>query len=139
VLPKPARGFPAGDVTAVSTTLGWRLVNERMPKEWTVSLGEANEQLAEALAIPRQRQDEFAAESHRRAAEAWREGFYDDLVVPVPGAELARDESIRRWPGSPVVARPPWSRSGSGSRRSRPPTRRWREPGSAGPTSPRSS
>ena len=53
VLPKPARGFPAGDVTAVSTTLGWRLVNERMPAEWTVSLGEANEQLAEALGIPR--------------------------------------------------------------------------------------
>src|SRR4029453_586456 len=33
VLPKPARGFPAGDTTAVSTTLGWRLVNERMPRE----------------------------------------------------------------------------------------------------------
>ena len=95
VLPKPARGFPAGDVTAVSTTLGWRLVNERMPKEWTVSLGEANEQLAEALGIPRHRQDEFAAESHRRAADAWRDGFYDDLVVTVPGADLARDESIR--------------------------------------------
>jgi acetyl-CoA acetyltransferase family protein len=95
VLPKPARGFPAGDVTAVSTTLGWRLVNERMPKEWTVSLGEANEQLAEALGIPRHRQDQFAADSHRRAADAWREGFYDDLVVPVPGADLTRDESIR--------------------------------------------
>src|SRR5713226_6859529 len=25
VLPKPAKVFPAGDVTAVSTTLGWRL------------------------------------------------------------------------------------------------------------------
>jgi len=75
VLPKPARGFPAGDLTAVSTTLGWRLVNERMPNEWTVSLGEANEQLAAELAIPRSRQDEFAAESHRRAADAWRQGF----------------------------------------------------------------
>lgn len=95
VLPKPARGFPAGDVTAVSTTLGWRLVNQRMPKEWTVSLGEANEQLAESLAIPRERQDRVAAESHRRAAQAWAEGRYDDLVVPVPGVELARDETIR--------------------------------------------
>ena len=45
VLPKPSRAFPAGNVTAVSTTLGWRLVNERMPAEWTVSLGEANELL----------------------------------------------------------------------------------------------
>ena len=39
VLPKPAKPFPAGDMTAVSTTLGWRLVNPRMPKEWTASLG----------------------------------------------------------------------------------------------------
>jgi len=44
VLPKPSRAFPAGNVTAVSTTLGWRLVNERMPAEWTVSLGQCNEQ-----------------------------------------------------------------------------------------------
>ena len=51
VLPKPSRAFPAGNVTAVSTTLGWRLVNERMPAEWTVSLGEANELLAERFAI----------------------------------------------------------------------------------------
>ena len=71
VLPKPARGFPAGDVTAVSTTLGWRLVNARMPREWTVSLGESNEQLAEELAISRERQDAFAAQSHARSAAAW--------------------------------------------------------------------
>jgi acetyl-CoA acyltransferase len=95
VLPKPATGFPAGDTTAVSTTLGWRLVNERMPTEWTVSLGESNEQLAAELAVPRERQDEFAALSHQRAAAAWAAGFYDDLVVPVAGVELARDESIR--------------------------------------------
>jgi len=98
VLPKPSRAFPAGDVTAVSTTLGWRLVNDRMPAEWTVSLGEANEQLAELHSIGRERQDEFAARSHNLAAEAWDAGFYDDLVVPVPGTDLARDEGIR--PGS---------------------------------------
>ena len=102
VLPKPARAFPAGNVTAVSTTLGWRLVNERMPAEWTVSLGEANEQLAEKYAISRERQDEFAARSHNLADAAWEAGFYDDLVVPVPagigGSGLARDEGIR--PGS---------------------------------------
>ncbi|MCB0907008.1 MAG: thiolase family protein [Nocardioidaceae bacterium] len=95
VLPKPAHGFPAGDVTAVSTTLGWRLVNARMPREWTVSLGESNEQLADELGISRERQDAFAAQSHARSAAAWAEGFYDDLVVPVLGVDLARDESIR--------------------------------------------
>lgn len=100
VLPKPARPFPAGDVTTVSTTLGWRLVNPAMPAEWTVTLGEANEQLQEKLSISRERQDAFAARSHRLADAAWSEGFYDDLTVAVPGAELARDESIR--PGTTV-------------------------------------
>jgi acetyl-CoA acyltransferase len=95
VLPKPSRRFPAGDVTAVSTTLGWRLVNERMPAEWTASLGECNEQLQEKFSISRERQDEFGARSHRLAVEAWKKGFYDDLVVPVPGADLVQDESIR--------------------------------------------
>ena len=98
VLPKPAKPFPAGDVTAVSTTLGWRLVNPRMPKEWTVSLGEANEQLRERFGISRERQDEFAARSHRLAHAAWESGFYDDLVTPVEGVDLTRDEGIR--PGS---------------------------------------
>jgi len=93
VLPKPSRAFPAGDVTAVSTTLGWRLVNPAMPKEWTVSLGECNEQLQERFGVSRERQDEFAVRSHRLAAQAWEDGFYDDLVTPVEG--LTRDEGIR--------------------------------------------
>jgi acetyl-CoA acetyltransferase family protein len=95
VLPKPSRAFPAGNLEAVSTALGWRLVNERMPEEWTVSLGESNEQVADELGIGRERQDAFAARSHALAARAWDEGRYDDLVVAVPGVELARDEGIR--------------------------------------------
>jgi acetyl-CoA acyltransferase len=95
VLPKPSRGFPAGDATAVSTTLGWRLVNHRMPKEWTVSLGECNELLQDRFGISRERQDAFAARSHELADDAWTAGFYDDLVTPVEGADLSRDESIR--------------------------------------------
>jgi acetyl-CoA acyltransferase len=102
VLPKPSRAFPAGNLTAVSTTLGWRLVNERMPAEWTVSLGEANELLADRFGISRERQDEFAARSHNLADAAWSAGFYDDLVVPVSVdgvvVDLARDEGVR--PGS---------------------------------------
>jgi acetyl-CoA acyltransferase len=95
VLPKPSRAYPPGDATAVSTTLGWRLVNPQMPAEWTVSLGEANEQLQEKFGISRERQDEFALESHRRAAAAWDGGFYEALVAPVPGVDLDRDEGIR--------------------------------------------
>ena len=93
VLPKPEKAFPAGDVTAVSTTLGWRLVNPAMPKEWTVSLGESNELLREKFSVSRERQDAFAVRSHRLADRAWDEGFYDDLVLPVEG--LTRDEGIR--------------------------------------------
>ncbi len=95
VLLKPSRPFPPGNLEAVSTTLGWRLVNERMPPEWTVSLGEGNEQLREKYGISRERQDAFAARSHQLADTAWAAGFYDDLVMPIPGTGLDRDETIR--------------------------------------------
>ena len=95
VLPKSEKPFPAGDAALVSTTLGWRLVNPAMPAEWTVSLGEATEQLREREGVTREEQDEFALQSHRAAAAAWDAGFFDDQVVAVPGVDLARDESIR--------------------------------------------
>jgi acetyl-CoA acetyltransferase family protein len=95
VLPKTSKPYPAGDMTLASTTLGWRLVNPAMPKDWTISLGEATERLREKYGITRERQDEFAAESHNLAAAAWDEGFYDQLVSQVPGTELVRDEGIR--------------------------------------------
>ena len=104
VLPKSAKPFPAGDITAVSTTLGWRLVNARMPQEWTVSLGECNEQLRERFGISRERQDEFAARSHQLAHSAWESGFYDDLVAPVDGVDLTRDEGIRAGSTPQVLA-----------------------------------
>ncbi|MCC9195785.1 thiolase family protein [Arthrobacter sp. zg-Y820] len=95
VLPKNEKPYPAGNQTLASTTLGWRLVNPAMPAEWTVSLGEATEQLREKYGISRERQDEFAAHSHVLAAKAWDEGRYDNLTVAVDGVDLARDESIR--------------------------------------------
>ena len=95
VLPKTEKPFPASDATLVSTTLGWRLVNPAMTAAWTVSLGEATEQLREREGVTREEQDEFAVRSHQTAAAAWETGFYDNQVVPVPGVDLARDESIR--------------------------------------------
>ena len=95
VLPKNEKPYPAGDQTLASTTLGWRLVNPDMPREWTVSLGEATEQLREKYGITRERQDAFAARSHELAAKAWDEGRYANLTVAVDGVELSRDESIR--------------------------------------------
>ncbi|MFE3176820.1 thiolase family protein [Amycolatopsis sp. NPDC059090] len=95
VMPKPDKAFPAGNQTLYNTALGWRMVNPAMPSQWTVSLGESTELLAERYGISRDEQDAFAARSHVNAARAWDEGFYDDHVVPVEGVELTRDEGIR--------------------------------------------
>jgi acetyl-CoA acetyltransferase family protein len=71
------------------------MVNPRMPKEWTISLGEGAELLAAKYSISREEQDTFALRSHRQAAAAWDAGVYDGEVVAVPGTDLRRDESIR--------------------------------------------
>jgi len=94
VLEKPGRGYPAAAQTLHSTTLGWRMVNPRMPAQWTISLGESAEKLAGLYDIGRDAQDEFALRSHRLAAQAWHEGVFEE-IVPVDGVELERDECIR--------------------------------------------
>lgn len=57
------------------------------------SMGEHTEEMAKTWHIPRQAQDEIALASHQRAARAWQEGFFDDLVLAV-GA-VARDTMVR--------------------------------------------
>ena len=95
VLPKPDHAFDRSHETLHSTTLGWRMVNPAMPEQWTVSLGEATEILAEKHGIGREAQDVYAEASHHKAAAAWEKGVFADELVQVPGAELARDENIR--------------------------------------------
>jgi 3-oxoadipyl-CoA thiolase len=65
------------------STLGWRFVNRAMPKEWTISLGETAEVVAERYGVSREDQDAFALESQRRAAAALAGGAFDDELVPV--------------------------------------------------------
>jgi acetyl-CoA acyltransferase len=95
VLQKPDHGYPRGNETLWSTTLGWRMVNPAMPKPWLISLGESAELLAERYRISREAQDEFALLSHQRAAQAWNLRRFADEVVAVPEVDLPRDESIR--------------------------------------------
>jgi acetyl-CoA acetyltransferase family protein len=95
VMLKPERGYPRTNETLFSTTLGWRMVNPRMPAEWTISLGEGAELLASTYGITREEQDAFALRSHRNAAAAWDGGRYADEVVPIDGVDLDRDECIR--------------------------------------------
>ncbi len=67
----------------------------------SVLMGVTAENLAERGSISRERQDEFAVESHRRAAVARAEGRFDRQIVPVPvrvrreTVEFDRDEHIR--------------------------------------------
>jgi acetyl-CoA acetyltransferase family protein len=95
VLVKTERPYPREHQQLWSTTLGWRMVNPRMPEQWTISLGASAEKLAGIYSISREAQDEFALRSHQRAQAAWEDGFYGHWVVPVPGTELERDENIR--------------------------------------------
>lgn len=95
VLLKTERPFPRDHLQLHSSTLGWRMVNPRMPERWTISLGRSAERLAQIYSISREAQDEFALRSHQRALAAWDSGFYSRWVVPVPGTELERDENMR--------------------------------------------
>jgi len=65
-------------------------------------MGETVDRLAEEYQISREMQDEFAAESHRKAVAAWENGEFNDEVVPVevPGRKgtvslFERDERPR--------------------------------------------
>lgn len=95
VMLKPSRPFPAGHETLHSTTIGWRMVNPKMPEQWSVALGETAEILADMYDISRAEQDEFALASHSKSVAAWDAGIYDDEVVSVDGVALVRDEGIR--------------------------------------------
>jgi acetyl-CoA acetyltransferase family protein len=65
------------------TTVGWRFTNPKMPKEWTIALGETAERVAQRYGITREEQDRFAVESQRRAQEALAAGVFADELVPV--------------------------------------------------------
>jgi acetyl-CoA C-acetyltransferase len=58
-----------------------------------LSMGQSAELMAQRWRISREEQDRLAYESHMKAAAAWREGFYDDLVAPFLG--LKSDNNIR--------------------------------------------
>ena len=94
ILEKPSRAFPAGNETLYSSVLGWRMVNPKMPSQWTISLGESTEKLVTMHGITREQQDEFALRSHQLAARAYAEDALKE-VVPVPDVELTQDECIR--------------------------------------------
>jgi acetyl-CoA C-acetyltransferase len=79
ILPKSREGVKFGDVKLVDSMSYDGL--------WDVFTTQAMGALTEAcnaeLGISREDQDAFSARSHQRAAEAWKNGLFDDEVVPV--------------------------------------------------------
>jgi acetyl-CoA C-acetyltransferase/3-oxo-5,6-didehydrosuberyl-CoA/3-oxoadipyl-CoA thiolase len=75
------------------STVGWRFVNPRFTREWTISLGETAEVVARQYGITREEQDAFAVESQRRAAVAMQSCVFKDEIVAVEAID--RDEHPR--------------------------------------------
>jgi 3-oxoadipyl-CoA thiolase len=102
VMLKPEDGFPRTVPPTADTTIGWRFINPRMPREWTISLGETAEEVARCFGITREEQDAFAHESQQRTKRALDEDRFRDELVPVeiatkdgPPIVVARDEHPR--------------------------------------------
>ncbi|MEV8599161.1 thiolase family protein [Streptomyces griseoviridis] len=98
VLPRPDEALPHRMETA-DTRLGWRLVNPVMKDlHGLLPMGGTAEEVAERYGVTRERQDEFALRSHRRAAEARENGHFDDELLPVErpdGVVVDTDECVR--------------------------------------------
>src|SRR5882724_10698268 len=100
LLPQGRSGYRMGNGTVVDSMVHdglWEVYNN-------FHMGVTGELVAEKHSITREQQDEFAVNSHKKAAAAWREGRFDAEVVPVEipakkkGAApdlFKRDESIR--------------------------------------------
>jgi acetyl-CoA C-acetyltransferase len=58
-----------------------------------MSMGQHCERMAREWKISREEQDRLSMESHQKAAQAYDEGVFDDLVIPWGG--VSRDNNIR--------------------------------------------
>jgi acetyl-CoA C-acetyltransferase len=100
LLPQGRSGFRMGNATAVDSMVHdglWDVYND-------YHMGITGENVAEKYNITREEQDEYALNSHRKAAAAWKECRFSSQVVPVeipakkkgqPAVKVERDESIR--------------------------------------------
>lgn len=100
LLPNARNGFRMGNSLAVDSMVNdglWDAFNN-------YHMGQTGENVAEKYNISREEQDEYALNSHRKAAEAWKECRFKSQVVPVeiPAKKKGQaptlfdyDESIR--------------------------------------------
>jgi len=91
LLPKSREGFKYGD-TALVDSMAYDALYDQATQQ---AMGALTEQYnADQGGLTREEQDAFAAGSHQKAANAWKNGLFDDEVVPV---------SIPQRKGDPVV------------------------------------
>ncbi|HSK97802.1 MAG TPA: acetyl-CoA C-acetyltransferase [Euzebyales bacterium] len=98
LLPRARTGYRMGDAEIVDATIHdglWCALDHE-------HMGAASDRMNDTYGIGRERQDEWAARSHRRAADAWKNGRFDDEVVSVEVPQrrgdpvtVAQDEGIR--------------------------------------------
>jgi acetyl-CoA C-acetyltransferase len=100
LLPQGRGGFRMGDSVVVDSMVHdglWDVFNN-------YHMGVTGENVAEKHGITREEQDQYALESHRKAAAAWRDGRFQAQVLPVeipakkkgqPSVLFDRDESVR--------------------------------------------
>jgi 3-oxoadipyl-CoA thiolase len=96
VMLKPDEPFPRSAPPVADTTLGWRFTNPKMPRAWTISLGETAEEVARRHGVSREDQDAFALESQRRAAAAMADCRFSDEIVPVTVMEKRAERVVDR-------------------------------------------
>lgn len=118
LLPQGRKGFRMGDAKAVDSMVHdglWCACDDQ-------HMGMTGELVAEKHSFTREHQDAFAVESHRRAAQAWREGRFDAEVMKmeVPGRKGAtttvdRDEGVREDASAESMAalRPAFKKDGT--------------------------
>lgn len=98
LLPKSREGYKYGDATLVD-----HLAYDGLHDVFTDQpMGALTEQRNDVDKFSRAEQDEYAAQSHQRAAAAWKDGVFADEVVPVSipqrkgdPIEFTEDEGIR--------------------------------------------
>ncbi|HEY0877069.1 MAG TPA: 3-oxoadipyl-CoA thiolase [Zeimonas sp.] len=94
VMPKATSAF-ARENAIYDTTIGWRFVNPGMKRQYGIdSMPETAENVAVEHRISREDQDAMALRSQQRAAEAQRNGFFAEEIVPV---------TIPQRKGDPVI------------------------------------
>ena len=85
---------PLGSSLAGASPMSPRM-RERYP-DGLVNQGVSAELIAQKWGLSRDDLDAYAAESHRRAAQAWQDGFFDRTVIAVPEApDATADETVR--------------------------------------------